>query len=151
MGAEDRACHAFNNKKTKRNDALFHPGGTAYVYLCYGIHHLFNIVTHKVNYPHSLLIRSIVPFHNSSIMLQRCQKNMLTNNILNGPGLVSKAYGITTKLNKERLYGPKIWIEESNVKIKNEDVLHLKRVGINFAMEAKNYLYRLKIKRNVFI
>lgn len=78
MGAEDRACHAFGDRRTSRTEPMFGAGGKTYVYLCYGIHHLLNIVTHEENYPHAILIRAANPVEGVEIMLKRRNKKMLT-------------------------------------------------------------------------
>ena len=73
-GPEDKACHAFNNRRTPRTEVMFQDGGIAYVYLCYGIHNMLNIVTAMSETPHAVLIRSIIPVHGLETMLHRRKK-----------------------------------------------------------------------------
>src|ERR1700733_6763105 len=70
-GPEDRASHAYNYRKTNRNSVMYEAGGVAYVYLCYGIHHLFNIVTNRLGVPHAVLVRAILPDEGVETMMHR--------------------------------------------------------------------------------
>ncbi|HUP12876.1 MAG TPA: DNA-3-methyladenine glycosylase, partial [Niastella sp.] len=96
-GAIDRASHAFGNRRTNRTEVMFQAGGMAYVYLCYGIHHLFNVVTNKEDVPHAVLIRAIDPIHGINTMLARTGKKVADYTLTKGPGNVSKALGIHIK------------------------------------------------------
>lgn len=95
---DDRACHAWNNRRTKRTETMFARGGTAYVYLCYGIHHLFNVVTGPEGTAHAVLIRGIEPLYNLDLMLSRRNMEQVRPQLSGGPGVLSKALGITTDL-----------------------------------------------------
>ena len=90
----DKACHAYNNRRTKRTEVMFAQGGTAYVYLCYGIHHLFNIVTGPKEVAQAILIRAITPTDNIPLMLERRNFTILKPQLTAGPGVMSKALGI---------------------------------------------------------
>jgi len=94
-GAVDKASHAYNNKRTKRTEIMYANGGAAYVYLCYGIHHLFNIVTNLNGTPHAILIRSAEPITGIDIMLKRTGKNKLDNTLTSGPGNVRRHWVFT--------------------------------------------------------
>ena len=94
-GATDKASHAYDNKRTKRTEPIFGDGGVAYVYLCYGIHHLFNVVTNKAGIPHAILIRAGEPLSGVDLMLQRRSKMQIDKTLLAGPGSLAKALGIT--------------------------------------------------------
>src|SRR6185437_5047411 len=96
---EDRASHAFGNRRTKRNEVMYHDGGRAYVYLCYGLHALFNVVTNEEGIPHAILIRAIKPEIGVEEMLRRRKKSKVDKTLASGPGTVSQALGITTKHN----------------------------------------------------
>ncbi|MBL7736912.1 MAG: DNA-3-methyladenine glycosylase, partial [Chitinophagaceae bacterium] len=93
-GAIDRASHAFGGRRTSRTEIMFGSPGRAYVYLCYGIHHLFNIVTNKKEIPHAILVRAVEPLKGIDIMLQRTGKKRADHSLTRGPGNVSKAMGI---------------------------------------------------------
>ena len=96
-GTTDKASHAYGGRRTKRTKIMYSPGGYAYVYLCYGIHHLFNIVTNKENIPHAVLIRAIQPRDGIEIMLQRRNKKKVDHSLTSGPGSLTRALGITVK------------------------------------------------------
>src|SRR5262245_47889124 len=74
-GITDRASHAWNNRLTERTKMMYEVGGTAYVYLCYGIHHLFNVVTNVKGIPHAVLIRAVQPLEGEACMMKRRKMN----------------------------------------------------------------------------
>src|SRR6185503_19523721 len=90
MGPADKASHAYNNRRTKRTEIMYHAGGVCYVYLCYGMHHLFNIVTHKEDVPHAILIRAFHPVIGIDVMLKRCNRPKATPKWTAGPALLTK-------------------------------------------------------------
>src|SRR5688572_5781483 len=96
-GVNDKASHASGGRRTDRNEIMYDDGGFAYVYLCYGIHHLFNVVTNKKETPNAVLIRAIEPLKRIDVMLERTGKEKLDNTLTKGPGNVSKALGISFK------------------------------------------------------
>ena len=120
-GITDKASHAYGNRKTKRTEIMFRKGGIAYVYLCYGIHSLFNIVTNIENVPHAVLIRGIFPLYGSDVILRRTNKEKLITKITDGPGKVSKALGINYKHSGSSLLEDKIWLEDRGEKIDKKD------------------------------
>jgi DNA-3-methyladenine glycosylase len=148
IGPEDKACHAYDNKKTPRNDAMFEKGGIAYVYLCYGMHSLLNVVTNKKGCPHAVLIRAIEPLYGIDTMLKRRKKQILSRQLTAGPGAMTKALGISKEQNKLSFLGDIIWIEDRNVKIANKEIICSKRVGIDYAEEYKNMPWRFRIKNS---
>ena len=139
-GKTDKASHAYNGKKTKRNEAMYMNGGICYVYLCYGIHYLLNIVTAEADCPKAVLIRAIKPMKGINTMLSRRSKSRFLKNDHIGPGKVSKSLGINSDHNKEKLNQNKIWIKE-NI-ILNKDILKDKRIGIEYAKEDALLPYR---------
>ncbi len=121
-GITDKASHA-RFGKTSRNSLMFAESGYCYVYLCYGIHWLLNIVTGQENFPAAILIRGV-------------------NNVY-GPGRVSKLLQIDNSYNGKPLdINSKIWIEDLGVKLKN--IEKLPRIGINYAQEYKDKLWRFR-------
>ncbi len=144
LGVTDKASHAWNNRRTRRTQTMYQEGGKAYIYLCYGIHHLFNIVTQKQGIPHAILIRAIVPTHGTGIMEKRTGK--ASPLALNGPGKLTKALGITTELDSIDLQGSKIWIEDKGVTFTQESIATSPRIGIDYAKEHAKLPYRFFIK-----
>ena len=134
-GAEDKACHAYGNRKTERTRVMFENGGIAYVYLCYGIHHLFNIVTHTAGTPHAILIRAISPTHGLETMLQRRKKKHVTKALTKGPGTLTEALGIRIEHSGTSLIEDKIWIEEGETQIPSDQILCSPRIGVSYAEE----------------
>lgn len=96
---DDRACHAYNNRRTPRTETMFGPPGTSYVYLCYGIHELFNVITGPKDTAHAVLIRAVQPIDGVDIMLARRGLSKIEKRLTSGPGTLSKALGITRAQN----------------------------------------------------
>ena len=145
-GPADRASHAFGGRRTARNEVMYGKGGMSYVYLCYGLHHLFNVVTNKSEVPHAVLIRAIKPTVGIDTMLKRRKQKALAKNTAAGPGTVSQALGITTKLNGEDLTGNRIWLEETGIKVRDEQVVAGPRIGVDYAGEHAKWPYRFILK-----
>lgn len=151
-GAIDKASHAYGNRRTKRTEIMFAEGGVSYVYLCYGIHHLFNIVTNYKDVPHAILIRAIKPVEGIKTILQRrnialqedLQKQIDTQykKISGGPGTVSQAMGIRTEHSGLDLTGNKIWIEDKGFKVGDKDIIAGPRIGVDYAGEDALLHYR---------
>jgi DNA-3-methyladenine glycosylase len=137
-GPEDRACHAYNNRRTERTEVMFWDGGVAYVYLCYGIHSLFNVVTYCEGVPHAVLIRAIEPIEGVETMRKRRGRQPLAG----GPGTLTQALGITTAHNGVSLDGNLIWIEEGQPV---EQVTAGPRVGIDYAGEWAEVPWRFQV------
>lgn len=146
-GAEDKACHAYNNRRTKRTEVMFAPGGLAYVYLCYGMHHLFNIVTHKKNTPHAILIRAIQPTHGIETMLERRKKKMGDKALTSGPATTTQALGIHTNHSGTDLTQSKIWVEDRGKIISKNQIIATPRIGIDYAEEDRTLPYRFLIAK----
>ncbi len=141
-GVSDRASHAFGNRKTRRTEIMYRIGGTAYVYLCYGMHSLFNVVTNIEGIPHAILIRGIIPVDGTEIMLERTGKSSLGKNFGIGPGKVTKALGIhysntgsdlTFKPFRRNRNG--IWIEERGFLVDQEKIQITPRIGVAYSGE----------------
>ena len=151
-GVNDRASHAYGGRRSARTEVMYQPGGTAYVYLCYGIHSLFNVVTNDVDIPHAVLIRGIRPVDGMELMLQRAGKKNTRKEFANGPGKISKILGIDfqhtgldlTTISSEN-HEPAIWIETSEA-ISITSIISSSRIGINYAGEDAKLLYRFLVK-----
>jgi DNA-3-methyladenine glycosylase len=144
-GIEDKASHAYGGRRTKRTEPLYAGGGTAYIYLCYGIHHLFNVVTNEVEKPHAVLIRAGKPLEHLDLMQERRNKRQIDKSLLGGPGSFSQALGITTDLTGINLLGDRIWIEDHSYSIDGQEIVTGPRVGIDYADEDAARPYRFII------
>lgn len=149
-GSIDRASHAFPNRLTERNKVMFENGGKAYVYLIYGIHYLFNIVTNKSNKADAVLIRALEPVSGLDMMMERRKTNIL-NRITSGPGKLSKAMGIDKKLYGEDLTGRKIWLEYGKGDSLNKKIIKTTRIGVDYAGEDAKLPWRFYLKDNPWI
>lgn len=147
-GIEDKACHAYMGKKTNRNEVMFEIGGVAYVYICYGMHSLLNVVTNQKDVPDAVLIRAIEPIFGIKTMLERRNKLKVERILAAGPGSLSKALGISKEFNGKSLNSKNIWIEDRDEKISKKDIICSKRVGIEYAEEYVNKPWRFRIKNS---
>ena len=150
-GAMDKASHAYNNRRTNRTETMYCAGGVAYVYLCYGIHHLFNIVTGEQDNPQAVLIRAIEPVEGLDIMLQRRQLPQSHFRLSNGPGVLSKALGITRKNDGHLLMEEPIWLEDRGITFSSKQIIKSPRVGIDYAEEHRDLPWRFRIKNNPWV
>lgn len=147
LGAEDKASHAYGLKRTKRTEVMYAEGGMTYVYLCYGLHHLFNVVTGEKDDPQAVLIRAVIPLEGIEIMLKRRSTDQITN-LCNGPGKLSKALGINLDFNGMVMPSAEIWIEDRGFEILEADVQVGARIGIDYAEEDALLPYRFSLRRN---
>jgi len=147
-GVIDRASHAYNGRRTKRNEIMYGEGGSAYVYLCYGIHHLFNVVTNKKDTPHAILIRAIVPKDGVDVMIERRGRSV-SKTFSNGPGTVSAALGIKTLHSGVSLFDDLIWIEDRGVKFGKKDIITSPRIGVEYAGEDAKLPYRYRLNEQL--
>ena len=150
LGRDDRACHAWGGRRTTRTEIMFAKGGYTYVYLCYGIHHLFNVVTHQEGEPHAILIRAVEPVEGIPAMLERRGKEKLHTSLTAGPGSMSQALGITTEHTGNLVEGPPIWIEGAPGTVLEESIISSPRVGVGYAGEDALLPYRFRIRHNVW-
>lgn len=149
-GIYDKACHAYNGKVTERNKIMYAEGGVSYVYLCYGMHYLFNVVTNQKNIPDAVLIRGIMPYKGEKYIFERISPQSLKNGILNGPGKVTKALKIDKSFYGESLiHSKKIWIEDEGIQISENKINIGKRIGIDYAEEDALLPYRFWVDREI--
>lgn len=149
-GRTDQACHSYIHGKTERTKIMFGKPGFAYVYLCYGIHHLFNVVTNKEGFADAVLIRAIEPLEGTDEILQRRKKTKLERSVGGGPGIASQALGITTKNYGVDLLGDEIWIEDPVKAISNSRIIASPRVGVDYAGKDAKLPWRFRVKDNPF-
>ena len=150
-GVTDQASHAYGGKRTKRTETMYLSGGAVYVYLCYGIHHLFNIVTNKENIPHAVLIRAIQPQDGIAIMLQRRNKKKIDDTLTAGPGCLTQALGITVEDSGTSLMNNLIWLEDQNIFYNNQAILASPRVGVQYAGKDVNNPWRFRVKNHPWV
>lgn len=134
-GRNDKACHANDGLRTPRTEVMYGEPGHAYVYLCYGIHHLFNVVTNQEGLADAVLIRAIRPLEGEDHILKRRNREKLTKSVSNGPGKLTQALGIQTDHTGTDLLGEKIWIEDRGLQIPENRIQTGPRIGVEYAGE----------------
>jgi DNA-3-methyladenine glycosylase len=149
-GELDKASHAFRGK-TKRTEVMFGAGGKAYVYLCYGIHQMFNIVTNAEDRPHAILIRAVEPIEGIDIMLKRTGKKILDNSLTRGPGNVGKAFGFHTSQCGLSLQSDELFILDDGFQPAENELGISPRIGVAYAEEDALLPYRFYIKGNPYV
>jgi DNA-3-methyladenine glycosylase len=150
-GINDKASHASGGRRTARNEIMYGEGGSAYVYLCYGLHHLFNVVTNHKDVPHAILIRALEPVEGIEEMLLRTNKKKLDHSLTRGPGNVSKALGIFTKHTGTLLTGKKIFIADDGGTYGKNELNASPRIGVDYAGADALLPYRFYVKENPFV
>ncbi|NBC10024.1 MAG: DNA-3-methyladenine glycosylase [Bacteroidetes bacterium] len=150
---DDKACHAYGNKQTKRTEVMFREGGHAYVYLCYGIHHLFNIVSGKEGQAEAVLVRALEPMDNLASMLERRGMEKMQKRLTAGPGCLAQAMGIHTSMSGlDMLSGDSpVWIEAGDRLPSPSEIATGPRIGVDFAEECAAWPWRFAIKGNRWI
>jgi len=151
FGEIDKASHAYGGRRTNRTEIMYSEGGVSYVYLCYGIHHLFNIVTSVKNEPHAVLIRAIEPLIGTETMELRRNMPIIKSAISSGPGSAAKALGIDKTFNQKDLDGEEIWIEDHGIRYSENDIAATPRVGVAYAQEDAFLPWRFFIKGNKYV
>ncbi|MDQ3181775.1 MAG: DNA-3-methyladenine glycosylase [Acidobacteriota bacterium] len=149
LGAIDKAAHSYKNRRTKRTETMFAPGGHAYVFFVYGMYFQFNVVVGKIDVPHAILIRAVEPVENIEIMRERRGTNMPDKNLTSGPGKLCIALGIDKTFNGVDLLGDKIWLENFNT-FSQKEIVSGRRIGIDYAEEFAEKPWRFWVKDNQF-
>lgn len=150
-GIIDKASHAYGNRQTARTQTMFAKGGVAYVYLCYGIHEMLNVVTSVEGQPHAVLIRAVNPTVGVDEMLYRRNMAVVKPNITAGPGSVGKALGISRKLNSISFQSDELWIEDQGLSFTDDEIAAVPRIGVAYAAEDALLPYRFYVKGNVYV
>ncbi len=150
-GPDDRGSHAFNNKRTPRNEMMYKAGGVAYMYICYGIHDMLNIVTGTEGISHAALIRAIEPVVGLDIMCER--RGIFDNKIrlCQGPGALAKALGLSKLHNGADLQDDQIWLTDEGLSYTDDQVIASARVGMNFDGPYKTIPWRFYVKGNAYV
>ncbi len=150
-GPEDRGSHAHQMRRTARNESMYSEGGTAYVYICYGIHNMLNVVTNRAGIPHAVLIRAIEPLTGIRTMVERRGILHFTKRICAGPGSLAKALGISKAQDGISLLGKELWLEDQDMPLNEEEIIAAPRVGMNFDGPYKSIPWRFYLKGNKFV
>ena len=152
-GPDDRASHAYNNRRTPRTEVMYKAGGVAYIYICYGMHHLTNIVTGPEEHAHAVLIRALQPFDGIAIMSKRRKMKPDDFRLTKGPGALSVALGLTNELSGTSLHArsAKLWVEDRGIKIEAEQICSGKRIGVESAGDAAHWPWRYFVKGNKYV
>ncbi len=143
QGPEDKACHAYNMRRTKRNEVMYGPAGIAYVYFIYGMHYCFNVVVADEGLPHAVLVRSIEPLIGEELMLER-RKGKLP--IATGPARLCQAMGISKQENNADLVTSNLYIAKPPQYHRHFRIVQTPRIGIDYADEAKDFLWRFLLR-----
>jgi len=149
QGPQDRAAHSYHNLRSKRTEIMYGPGGHAYVFMVYGMHHCFNIVTRPPEYPQVVLIRALQPV--AGLKLMACRRGLqqftpaIERNLANGPGKLCQAMGITRALNGEDLCAGRLYLSDDGIVVAETDLCRTPRVNIDYAGEARDYPWRFLV------
>jgi len=150
-GVTDRASHAWNGRRTARTEIMYHEAGLAYVYLIYGIHQLFNIITNEKDIPHAILIRGAEPIEGIPVMLRRTGKVKADFTLTRGPGNVAKALGITLTHTGESLLGDDMYLASDGFVPPAADILATPRIGVDYAGADALLPYRFILRNNKYV
>ncbi|WP_228384352.1 DNA-3-methyladenine glycosylase [Chryseobacterium soli] len=151
FGVMDKASHAYGGRRTDRTEILYNDGGLSYVYLCYGIHHLFNIVSSVKDEHHAVLVRAVEPLIGTEIMELRRNMPVSKAAISSGPGSAAKALGIDRSFNTKDLTGEEIWIEDHNIRYTPDEITARPRIGVAYAQEDAFLPWRFFVKGNKYV
>ena len=148
---QERGCHAYGGRKTNRNAVMFEGGGLAYVYLCYGMHNMFNVVTNVKDVAEAILVRALEPVEGVAEMQLR--RGVLKSNyqLTSGPGKLARAMGIDRNLNGKFLLDNEVWIEDHGNKLKRSLIEVSPRIGIDYAGDDAKLPWRFTIKGNRWV
>lgn len=150
-GIVDKAAHSYGNRLTPRTKTMFMQGGIAYVYLCYGIHEMFNIVTSTEGHPQAILIRAVHPTEGIEAMQVRRNMPLPKPSITAGPGSVAKALGISRNINAISLQSDTLWLEDRGLNFTDDQITVGPRIGVAYAAEDALLPYRFYVKGDVYV
>lgn len=150
-GYQDKACHAHLGRRTNRTEIMYQEGGLAYVYLIYGMYHLFNIVTNVEGTADAVLIRAIEPTHGIEWMLERRGLAKAVSKLTAGPGIMSQALGIQRKHYGLPVNGDTIWLEDRGVLVADAEIEARPRVGVAYAEEDALLPWRFSLRNNPWV
>lgn len=149
LGAKDKACHSYGNRRTPRTATMFLPGGHSYIYFIYGMYHCFNVVTEKKEIPEAVLIRALEPSEGIHFM-QKWRSKKLPKDLTTGPGKLAQALQLTKDLNALSLNSENLFLENHS-SIKDSQIIKRPRIGVDYAEEHAQWPLRFYIKDNSYI
>lgn len=150
-GIGDKASHAYGGRRTPRTEIMYQQGGITYIYLCYGIHEMLNVVVSAQGDPRAVLIRAIEPTTGIDVMLARKNMTVLKPNITAGPGSVAKALGIDRRLNSISLQSDSLWIEDKGLSFAPWQIAAVPRIGVAYAQQDALLPYRFYVRGNIYV
>ena len=150
-GVVDRASHAFGGRRTTRSEHIYGSPGTVYIYIIYGIHHLFNVVTNKKDTPHAILIRALEPMEGVDYMLKRVGKPLADYTLTKGPGNLARALGMSKIHTGGSLLSEEIFIEDDGLRYKKDQIVITHRIGVDYAGTDAQLPYRFIVKGNPYV
>jgi DNA-3-methyladenine glycosylase len=150
-GVNDRASHAFGGRRTARSEDLYGSPGSVYIYICYGMHHLFNVITNKKDIPHGVLIRALEPIEGVDQMLIRTGKSFADFTLTKGPGNLSRSLGMSKIHSGTNLFSDEIFIEDDGLRYKKDQIAITRRIGVESAREDAELPYRFIVKGNLYV
>jgi DNA-3-methyladenine glycosylase len=149
-GPRDRASHAWDGRRTARNEAMYGVGGTAYVFFVYGMHYHVNVVTGVEGMPHAVLVRALEPLEGIEAMRRR-RPGLPDRDLTSGPGKLCAALGIDRALDRADLLGDRIWIEPGDGPVPRSRVAVGPRVGVDYAGEWAARPWRFWIRDSPYV
>lgn len=150
IGPEDKASHAYGNRRTPRTETMFAAGGVAYVYFIYGMYYQFNVVTNTADVPHAVLIRGLEPEEGIEWMRRR-RPIKRDRDLTNGPGKLCVALGVDRSYNNADLRGRRVWIEDVGREIQSRQIVAGARIGIDYAAEYAALPWRFWLRDNPYV
>lgn len=149
---DDRACHANGFRRTRTNGSMFAPGGTGYVYRCYGIHSLLNVVCNRAGIPDAVLIRAVEPLEGIDIMCRRRGLGLgCLNDLTSGPGKLTQALGVDLSYDGESLLCGRIQIFQDGIKLDSNSLRCAARIGVDYAGEDAKLPWRFYLADNRYV
>ncbi|HEY0897145.1 MAG TPA: DNA-3-methyladenine glycosylase [Sphingobacteriaceae bacterium] len=150
-GPDDTGAHSYNHRRTARNDIMYSAGGVVYMYICYGIHDMLNIVTGPAHCAHAILIRAIQPTVGLDVMRERRKVRHEDPRLCRGPGALAKALALKKVHNGSSLQGPEIWIEDQGPAIPEDTIIAGPRIGLNIPEPYKSIPWRFYVRGSSFV
>lgn len=150
VGPEDKASHAYNNRRTARTETMFGAGATVYVYFIYGMYYQFNVVTGRAGVPHAVLLRALEPVEGIERMRER-RPVRRDRDLTSGPGKLCRALGLDISFNAESLLGERVWIEAAEKRLAPRAIASGPRIGIDYAEEYREKPWRFWVKDNPYV
>ncbi len=149
MGLTDKASHSYRGPKQGRTSIQYGPGGFAYIYFIYGMHTCMNVVANGPETPEAVLIRALEPVFGIELMKSRRNTGQV-GQLCSGPGKLCQAMAITREDYGADLCGDVLYVEDAPP-LPETDILASPRINIDYAEEAREFLWRFTIRDNPFV